>query len=349
MKEEEIVTDVQDNKHSKTILGSTSICHNFRLNHISQVAKKHISLPKNLKNPFGKNQKNIVHRTLKNSFGQSHSKKADTQLSHTTLVDIQVEDCRQYAIGEKSLSSFSNIPNDNNKSISDCKSIQSQFKIERKSPINQFKYSSIESVLDSECTKNNKKHCCTKILSKDVIVKGKRSEEHESQAHNEKSAESTKKFSWSSKSSKFASKSFEKTCKDKGKSQDSMEKKLRAKRILSSPLRKFGRSSLTIEPDKIMINLPKCSPCACRLAASSKILSNDSSLLSRFTANHESPHHAVRSKSPSHINVQIDISSKTSERTSMQTNLLPNVKQFQKSRYTPRSRSVGELCNIVNK
>ncbi|KAF3423914.1 hypothetical protein E2986_00155 [Frieseomelitta varia] len=342
VKEEELATNVQENKYNKTILEGTSIRHNFRLNHISQVAKKHISLPKNLKNPFGKSQKNIVHRTLKNSFGQGH-KKADTQISHTTLVDIQVEDCRQFAIGEKS---FPNIPNDNNKSISDCKSIQSiqsQFKAEKKSPINQFKYSSIESVLDSECTKNNKKHCC-KILSKDVIIKGKKLEEHEAQAHNEKSVESTKKFLWGTKS---ASKSFEKTCKDKGKTQDPMEKKLKAKRILSSPLRKFGRSSLTIEPDKIMINLPKCSPCACRLAASSKILSNDSSLLSRFTTNRESPHHAVRLKSPSHVDVQTDITLKTSERTSMQANLLPNVQQ--KSRYTPRSRSVGELCNIVNK
>lgn len=347
MKEEELITNIQDKKHNKTILEGTSIRHNFRLNHISQVAKKHISLPKNIKNPFTKSQKNIVHRTLKNSFGQGH-KKADIQISHTTLVDIQVEDCRQYTIEEKSLSSYSNISNDNNKSISDCKNSQSQFKSEKKSPINQFKYSSIESVLDSECTKNNKKYCSNKILNKDTTVKDKKPEEHDTQVHHEKSVESTKKFSWGNKSSKFASKSFEKTCKDKGKN-DSIEKKLKAKKILCSPLRKFGRSSLTIEPDKIMINLPKCSPCACRLAASSKILSNDSSLLSRFTINRESPHHAVRLKSPSHIDVQTDISSKSSERTSMQTNLFSNIQQFKKSRYTPRSRSVGELCNIVNK
>ncbi|CAL7948374.1 unnamed protein product [Xylocopa violacea] len=345
-KEEELTTNVQDKKHSKAILDGSSVRRTFGLNHISQVAKKHISLPKNLKNPFSKSQKNIVHRTLKNSFGQGH-KKADTQISHTTLVDIQVEDCRQYAIGEKSLS-FSNTSSDNNKDISDCKSIHSQLKSEKKSPINQFKYSSIESVLDSECAKDNKKHCSNKVSTKATIAKDKRFEEHETQANNEKAAESTKKFPWGSKSSKFTSKSFEKTSKDKGKN-DSMEKKLKAKKILCSPLRKFGRSSLTIEPDKIMINLPKCSPCACRLAASSKILSIDSSLLSRFTAGRESPHHAVRSRSPSHVDVQMDVSLKSSERTSTQANLFSNIQQFQKSRYTPRSRSVGELCNIVNK
>ncbi|XP_012145698.1 uncharacterized protein LOC105663112 [Megachile rotundata] len=336
VKQKDLGTSIQDKKHSKAILESTSVRRNFRLNHIGQVAKKHISLPKNLKNPFSKSQKNIVHRTLKNSFGQSH-KKIETQVSHTTLVDIQVEDCRQYTLGEKSFSSFS-ITSSDNKDISDCKSIHRQLKAEKKSPINQFKYSSIESALESECTKNNKKHSSNKE---------KKSEEQETERNNEKSAESTKKFMWGSKGNKFSSKSFDKPSKDQVKT-DSMEKKLKAKKLICSPLRKLGRSSLTIEPDKIMINLPKCSPCACRLAASSKILSNDTGLFSRFTSR-ESPHHIVRSRSPSHVDAQTDVCSKSSEKTSVQANLFPNVQQFQKSRYTPRSRSVGELCNIVNK
>lgn len=307
------------------------------MNHIGQVAKKHISLPKNLKNPFSKSQKNIVHRTLKNSFGQVH-RKADTQMSHTTLVDIQVEYCRQYAIGEKSFSSSSNTSSDNNKDISDCKSMHSQLKSEKRSPINQFKYSSIESVLESECVKSNKKHCYNKISSNEA----KRSEEYE-KANNEKFMDSVKKFPWGSKSSKFTSKSFEKTCKDKGKN-DSTEKKLKAKRMFCSPLRKLGRSTLTIEPDKIMINLPRCSPCACRLAASSQNFSYDSNLISRFTGYGGCPHRGVHSRSPTHLDVKTDISLKSSERTSTQTSLFPQ--PFQRP---VRSRSVGELCNIVNK
>lgn len=298
-------------------------------------------MPKNFKNPFSRNKKNIVHRTLKNSFGQGHNE-ASTQMSHKTLVTIQVEDCRQYAIGEKSLSSFSNTFSDNNKGTLDCKSTR---KSEKESPINQFKYSSIESVLDSKCAKSNEKHYCNKILSKDITVKDKRFEEHEIRAEN--SAESTKMFSWSNKSSKFASKRLEKACKDKGEN-NSIGKTLKTKRIFWSPLRKFGQSSLTIEPDKITMNLPKCSPCACRLAASSKILSNDPNLLLQYSAKRESLCHAVRSKSPLHIDVETNIISKSLEKTSMQTNF-SNLQQFKMPRYTHRSRSVGELCNIVNK
>ncbi|XP_053994488.1 uncharacterized protein LOC128884853, partial [Hylaeus volcanicus] len=346
VKQKEVTTNVQDKKHNKTILESTPVRHNFRLNHIGQVAKKHISLPKNLKNPFSKSQKNIVHRTLKNSFGQSH-KKTSIQVSHTTLVDIQVEDCQQQTIAEKSISSFSNTSSDNTKDISDCKSIQTQHMAEKKSPLNQFKYNSIESTSDSQCSKNNKQYC-TKSSTKEIIAKGKKLEEHETQATNEKSTESVKKFLWGSKSNKFTSKSFEKSSKDQGRN-DSIEKKMKNKKLICCPLKKFGRSSLTIEPDKIMINLPKCSPCACRLAASSKILSYDTSILSRLTMNRESPIHVVRSRTPSHADVRAEIHLKSSERTLMQANLFPNTQQFQKTRYTPRSKSVGELCNMMNK
>ncbi|KOC67350.1 Abhydrolase domain-containing protein [Habropoda laboriosa] len=191
----EVATNVQNTKHNKPILESTSVCRNFRLNHISQVAKKHISSPKHFKHPSNKSPKILVHVTLKNLFGQ---------------------DCRQYAIGEKSLSSFFNTSSDNNKDIPDC---------------------------NKNCAKNNKKQCCNKISTKETTVK----------------------------------------CK--------------------SLLREFGRSSLPNEAGKAMINLPKCSPCACRLVAST-ILSNDPRVPFRFTANHESPHHAVCSRSPPHVYIQ---------------------------------------------
>lgn len=346
-KHKETTTNVQDKKHNKTILESTPVRHNFCLNHIGQVAKKHISLPKNLKNPFSKSQKNIVHRTLKNSFGQSH-KKSNIQVSHTTLVDIQVEDCQQHTIAEKSISSFSNTSSDNTKDISDCKNIHTQLKTEKKSPTNQFKYNSIESAPESQCSKNNKQYCCTKTSTREIIAKGKRPGEYETQASNEKSTESVKKFLWGSKSNKFTNKSFEKLNKDQGRN-DSTEKKSKTKNIICSPLKKFGRSSLTIEPDKIMINLPKCSPCACRLAASSKILSYDTSILSRLTINRESPIHVVRLRAPSHVDVRTEINLKSSERTLMQANLFTNTQQFQKTQYAPRSKSVGELCNITDK
>ncbi|XP_076623612.1 uncharacterized protein LOC143343024 [Colletes latitarsis] len=347
MKQKEVTTNVQDKKHNKTILEDTPVRHNFRLNHIGQVAKKHISLPKNLKNPFSKSQKNIVHRTLKNSFGQSH-KKTSIQVSHTTLVDIQVEDCQQHTIAEKSISSFSNTSSDNTKDTSDCKSIHAQLKTEKKSPINQFKYNSIESALESQCSKNNKQYCCSKTSTREIIAEGKRLEEHETQTSNEKSTEYVKKFLWGSKNNKFTSKSFEKSSKDQGRN-DSIEKKLKNKKLICSPLKKFGRSTLTIEPDKIMINLPKCSPCACRLAASSKILSYDTNILSRLTINQDSPLHVVRSRTPSHVDVRTEINLKSSERMLTQANLYSNTQHFQKTRYAPRSKSVGELCNITNK
>ena len=315
-KQKEGNANAQDKKQNKTTSESTPVRYNFRLNHIGQVAKKHIPLPKNLRNPFSKSQKNFVayeHRTAKNSFGQSqnyYSRKSATQVAHTTLVDIQVEDCRQNAIAEKSTSSFSNTSSDNN---------------------------SIESTLGSQCTENNKQYC-TKISTREIIAKGKRCEEHDTQSSNEKSTILKEEFLWG----------LDKSSKDEGR-KDPMKKKSKSKRMICSPLKKFGRSSLSLEPDKIMINLPKCSPCACRLAASSKILSNDTGILSRFTINRDSPLHIVRSKSPSHLGAHTEVTSKSSEKTSVEVNLFSNTQQPEETRCTPRSKSVGELCNIVHK
>ncbi|XP_076236059.1 uncharacterized protein LOC143180309, partial [Calliopsis andreniformis] len=158
-------------------------------------------------------------------------------------------------------------------------------------------------------------------VSSQGSINSKKCEEHKTQASNEKPLEFTKKVLQCDRSNKFVVKSFSK--------------------------RKFSRSSLTLEPDKIMINLPKCSPCAYRLAASSKILSNDTGIFSRFTINRESPLHIVRSKSSSHIDVHTDVSSKTAKKTSVQVNLFSNIRQSKKT--PPRSKSVGELCNATSK
>lgn len=203
-----------------------STCRYFSSNHIDQITKKHIFLPKSIdhiakkpislpktRNPFSRAKKNYGDR-----------KKADTEISHTTLVDIHVEDCPQYANGEKS-PSFSNTSSDNNKDTSDCESIHSQLKPEKKS-MNQFKYrSSIESVLDSvKCTKSAKKNS-----TKETTVKGKRLEEDDADAEtsNGKSSESSKKIPSGSKCSKLTI--IEKMRKDKGKN-DSAEAKLKAKK-----------------------------------------------------------------------------------------------------------------------
>lgn len=301
--------------------------------------KKHNYLPKNLRNPFAQSQKNIVHRSLKNSFGQNH-KKTDSQRAHTTLIDI-VEDCRQCAIEEKPVVSFPNSSGDGKRDVTDCRGILTQPTGEKKSPGSRYKYNCIESTLDSDSTnKNSGQRYCNKISIVENITKFKKCDE----VHM-KNTETTKKFLWGCTCTKMRKKGIEK-CKEQEKS-DSTEsfdsyndvKQLKKKKPACSPLKKLGRSSLTVSSDKITINLPKYSPCASRLAAGSKILSSD------LAADPESPLHVPRSRSPSHVDVQQNENSlKAPERTSMQASLSLNIQQFQRSRYTPRSRSVGDSC-----
>ncbi|XP_015431814.1 PREDICTED: uncharacterized protein LOC107188084 [Dufourea novaeangliae] len=129
VKQKEPTKTAQDNKYNKTILDGTPVRRNFRLNQIEQVVKKHISLPKSLKNPHDKSRKNSVQRTWEYSSHQSQS----TQIMLRASVGTQVEDCLQHA--EKSISSFSNTFNDNNEDISDSKNFHAQLKTEEKSPI----------------------------------------------------------------------------------------------------------------------------------------------------------------------------------------------------------------------
>ncbi|XP_070531296.1 uncharacterized protein [Cardiocondyla obscurior] len=300
-------------------------------NHTEKITKKHTYLPKHLKNPFAHSQKNIVHRSLKNSFGQNQ-KKGDTPRTHPTLIDILVEDCRRCAIEDKSVASFSST-SDDKKDITDCRSTLSQ-STEKKSPGSRFKYNCIESALDSINTnKDGKQRYYNKISLVDNITKFKRPDT----AH-AKATEFTKKFPWNCTCPK-AKKSLDK-CKEQekdGSIESSDAKQSKKKKPTCSPLKKFGRSSLSVGTDKIAINLPKYSPCASRLAASSKILSSDQA------ADPESPLHVPRSRSPSHIDVQTENNAKHSEKT-IQASLSLNIQQFQKTQYNLRSRSVGDSC-----
>lgn len=316
-------------------------CHGFKV-YCPKLIKKHTYLPKHLKNPFAQSQKNIVHRSLKNSFGQNHKETADGQRARTTLIDILVEDCRQCAIGEKSVASFSNASVDVKKNVTDCRGILTQPTAEKKSPGSRFKYNCIESALESNSiAKDSGQRYYNKISIVDNIAKFRKAD-----ATHAKTTESAKRSLWNCTCSKMR-KSLEK-CKEQERS-DSTEsfdssyndaKQLKKKKAACSPLKKIGRSSLSVGSDKVTINLPKYSPCASRLAASSKILSSD------LAADPESPLHVPRSRSPSHVDVQTENDpSKPAERTSsLQASLSLNIQQFQKPRYTPRSRSVGDSC-----
>lgn len=144
----------------------------------------------------------------------------------------------------------------------------------------------------------------------------------------------SRKYLWFSKNTKddYIVKG---NCQDNEEKSKSTVKSLKVKKTCS-PHKKLSRSSLTIESDKITINLSKYSPCASRLAASSKILSNES------VSNSESPLHLPHSRSPSHVNVQPN--SLPMDKMSIQASLSLNIHQFEKTHSNSRSRSVGDSC-----
>lgn len=246
--------------------------------------------------------------------------------------------CYKYVDGKlMPISSFSNTSIGAKKDITDSKDIRSNIKSEKKNPLSAFYYNGVESAFGSHCPpKNCKQRLRTTIV--EGITKGKKTDEKEDRNHGAKFGETTKKFLWSGKGSKSMNKSFEKSGKEQNKS-NFAERTSKNRKSGSSPLRSLGRSSLTIEPDKITISLPKYSPCASRLAASSKILSND------LGVNSDSPLHVARSRSPSRVDVQTDNNdSKAVVRTSMQASLSLNIQQFLKTKYAPRSKSVDDSC-----
>lgn len=136
-----------------------------------------------------------------------------------------------------------------------------------------------------------------------------------------------------------------------------------------SPFKKLSKSSLTIEPDKITVNLSKYSPCASRLAASSKIISSKNSPTSpesplRSVAGGDSKRELKLSSSSS-LSVggfsnmrNDDCLSRFENSNTIQASLSLNIKQFQQQQQqenkyssnvsccptTPRSKSVGDSC-----
>ena len=147
----------------------------------------------------------------------------------------------------------------------------------------------------------------------------------------------SKKYLWFSKNSRNhlakGLRQITKVAQDKSKA----VKPFKLKKPSCSPNKKPNRSSLTIEPDKITLNFSKYSPCASRLAASSKILSNESA------SNSESPLHIVHSQSPSRIDIQ-PANSLPLDKMSIEASLSLNIHQFQKTRSNSRSRSFGDSC-----
>ncbi|XP_043281387.1 uncharacterized protein [Venturia canescens] len=231
----------------------------------------------------------------------------------------------------------------------------------------QVNLNSMESMGDSNCLKLNKLRCSNKSGLLQSSVKMKKPEiASEKPVENKRDSggsDSTKIYLWSGKNSKkkqqtplFKSQSvIEKATKTATnqhftiheplqKSNSLIEKtsiKCKKPSIGCSPLKKLNRSSLTIESEKITINLSKYSPCASRLAASSKILSSNSPL------SPDSPLQAVRSKSPRRRDVQenglLD-PTRHNEKSTLQASLSLNIQQYRKSHPAPRSRSVGDSC-----
>lgn len=198
---------------------------------------------------------------------------------------------------------------------------------------NQSHHNSAEAERDSEPKKGGSKNCAKKSGAQNCSKNNKTNTENSKD----------KKPKGSSKNcSTQGSKSCEKSMNTEKR--ETLEMPNTVKKPSCSPFKKLSRSSLTIEPDKITVNLSKYSPCASRLAASSKILSSTS------PTSPESPLRAVRSRSPSNfINDRLSSRERSRERatekSTIQASLSLNIRQFQKSNSTtPRSKSVGDSC-----
>ncbi|KAL2751679.1 abhydrolase domain-containing protein [Vespula maculifrons] len=266
-----------------------------------------------LKNPM---QKSYSTTTVEKEQGKAELESAnschDVRTNNTGLSTKKLASLSKYykyVDGKlKPIPSFSNASAGAKKGSTDLKDTHSNVKSDKKNPLSQFYYNGVESAFGSHCPpKNCKQRLRTSIV--EGITKGKKIDEKEDRNRSAKYREpAAKKFLWSGN---------------------------------FHPLRNLGaRTSLTVEPDKITITPSKYSPCASRLAASSKILSND------LGANSDSPLHVARSRSPSRVDVQTtdNNTSKNVERTSMQASLSLNIQQFIKTRCAPRSKSVDDSC-----
>ncbi|XP_025602814.2 uncharacterized protein LOC105687941 [Athalia rosae] len=244
-------------------------------------------------------------------------KSYSVQTGNFSLVKIQIETCPQ--LTDKNCQ-----PSANACSISTCKTgFNPKFK--NKSGIaNRATYNSTEPETENNFKKINKsgnRHCGNKSIP-----------QNGSKFTKSKSAAAKT----SKKDAQQSVKSLEK-CKSCEKIESLDKPSLACKKPPCSPFKKLKRSSLTIEPDKITVNLSKYSPCASRLAASSKILTSTS------PTSPESPLRAVRSRSPSNFDNRLarDVSI---EKSTIQASLSLNIQQYQKSNSAPRSKSVGDSC-----
>ncbi|XP_063995321.1 uncharacterized protein LOC135172840 [Diachasmimorpha longicaudata] len=282
------------------------------------------------------------------------------ETAHTILVKIQVENCSQCP--DKSISVYSH---DMNKKKINC---IEQCKIKNSKTVAvQVNFNSIESAVDSQCVKISKIRRCSRAsrFSQTSITsnKGKKTNDQDVEKSPVASASSqpenpTKIYLWRGKNFKSQSmthKTNDKSCDgvvvcdNDDKTKKIQEKSFsvdrgsfkKKKSQAISPNKKTNRSSLTIGSDNITINLSKYSPCASRLAASSKILGNNVNSSSALSP--ESPLHAVRPRSPGRL-PESGMEKTEAEKITLQASLSLNIDQFKKTHPTPRSRSVGDSC-----
>lgn len=324
-----IISDSNDTKQKET---DTNTLNRERTKKSVQTAVSCHDLESECDEPNKKYS--IIHASLKQSISDSINKN-EIQTGRTGLVKIQVENCLQGMAKSKPLHpvACTKVKKDVNLKDTQCR-MNSPF-------TTRVNYNSIESITESECVKGSSKgRQCSKASIVRNITKGRKYDTDNVDAI-VKFSDPMKKYLWggnrSSKNQVTVNNSFEKI-KIEQDQNNVTEKTLKTKKPAVSSLKKLSRSSLTIEPDKITINLSKYSPCASRLAASSKILSNNS------IASPESPLHVVRSKSPSHVNAEVERTLKPLEKMTIQTSLSLNIQQFQRSNLSPRSKSVGDSC-----
>lgn len=291
------------------------------------------------------------------------SKELERRMSQVRPMEIQIENSDRsigMLVGETTISIKTTTPattiNKENKN-----------RVKMKTVAVQVNLNSTESMGDTNCTKLNKLRCSNKAGILQSSAKTKKTEIGSDRSNDNKrdsgGSDSAKIYLWSGKNSKKKQQTpllksqsvIEKATKTTAnqhftiheplqKSNSLVEKtsiKCKKPPIGCSPLKKLNRSSLTIDSEKITINLSKYSPCASRLAASSKILSSNSPL------SPDSPLQAVRSKSPRrrdvHENGLLD-PTRYNEKSTLQASLSLNIQQYRKSHPAPRSRSVGDSC-----
>ncbi|XP_044018699.1 suppressor of Mek1 isoform X1 [Aphidius gifuensis] len=305
-------------------------------------------------------------KTNDNDDDNDDDNKNDTA-AHTILVKIQVENLSK----DNKNKNITLIDDDNNKQIqcklNDNKTVAVQVNI-NSSDINS----------DTQCLKINKVICCNNKTTKLQCNKNIKSQQKNdclkiNDTNNIGITTTIPKSPKSPSPSIDSSKIFILNSGNKNKQQintnidNKINKKLpdksysvdraslKKKKLIQgiSPAKKFNRSSLTIGSDKITINLSKYSPCASRLAASSKILNTSPTNLSP-----DSPIHVSRNKSPirnndnfnylSPINNKFDTLKLTNDKLPLQMSRSLNIEQFKKPYTTPRSRSVGDSCIITS-